>query len=34
MNINKYGLVNVLKVNYELSKNDPNFKVGFDKLLK
>lgn len=34
MNVNKYGLVNVLKVNYELSKNDPNFKVGLDKLLK
>lgn len=34
MSINKYGLVNVLKVNYELSKNDPNFKVGLDKLLK
>lgn len=34
MNVNKYGLVNVLKVNYELSKNDPNFKVGLEKLLK
>lgn len=34
MNVNKYGLVNVLKFNYELSKNDPNFKVGLEKLLK
>ncbi len=34
MSVNKYGLVNVLKVNYELSRNDPNFKVGLDKLLK
>lgn len=34
MNVNKYGLVNVLKVNYELSKEDDNFKVGLDKLLK
>lgn len=34
MRINKYGLVNVLQVNYELSKGDPNFKVGLDKLLK
>lgn len=34
MRVNKYGLVNVLKVNYKLSRNDPNFKVGLDKLLK
>lgn len=34
MSINKYGLINVLKKNYEMSKDDENFMVGFEILLK
>lgn len=34
MDVNKIGLMNVLKVNYKLSKSDSNFEVGFNILLK
>lgn len=34
MSINKFGLVNVLKTNYEMAKDDINFEVGFEILLK